>query len=82
MNYCLSSKYVFFKFEDPCELPICEASLACDNLLCDANGRPPNAVLVVHVYIPSDRVWVRYARTEVVEVRISINDAETFSGRN
>ncbi|KAJ1524750.1 hypothetical protein ONE63_009629 [Megalurothrips usitatus] len=52
---------------DPCELPICEVSLACDNLLCDANGRPPNAVLVVHVFIPSDRVWVRYARTEVVE---------------
>lgn len=52
---------------DPCELPICEVSLACDNLLCDANGRPPNAVLLVHVYIPSDRAWVRYARTEVVE---------------
>ncbi|XP_034254490.1 inositol polyphosphate-4-phosphatase type I A isoform X2 [Thrips palmi] len=52
---------------DPCELPLCEVSLACDNLLCDANGRPPNAVLLVHVYVPSDRAWVRYARTEVVE---------------
>ncbi|KAK7792356.1 hypothetical protein R5R35_009959 [Gryllus longicercus] len=52
---------------DPSELPLCEISLACDNLLCDGHGRPPNPVLVVHVYIPMDGVWIKYAKTEVVE---------------
>ncbi|KAJ9586081.1 hypothetical protein L9F63_020278, partial [Diploptera punctata] len=52
---------------DPSELPLCEISLACDNLLCDGHGRPPNPVLVVHVYIPSDGVWIKYSKTEVVE---------------
>ncbi|XP_021932968.1 type I inositol 3,4-bisphosphate 4-phosphatase isoform X2 [Zootermopsis nevadensis] len=52
---------------DPSELPLCEISLACDNLLCDGHGRPPNPVLVVHVYIPTDAVWVKYAKTEVIE---------------
>ncbi|PNF15691.1 hypothetical protein B7P43_G14251, partial [Cryptotermes secundus] len=52
---------------DPCELPLCEISLACDNLLCDGHGRPPNPVLVVHVYFATDAVWIKYARTEVVE---------------
>ncbi|XP_067004000.2 inositol polyphosphate-4-phosphatase type I A [Anabrus simplex] len=52
---------------DPSELPLCEISLACDNLLCDGHGRPPNPVLVVHVYIPNDGVWIKYAKTEVVE---------------
>ncbi|XP_069701186.1 inositol polyphosphate-4-phosphatase type I A isoform X3 [Periplaneta americana] len=52
---------------DPSELPLCEISLACDNLLCDGHGRPPNPVLVVHVYIPADAVWIKYAKTEVVE---------------
>lgn len=42
-------------------------SLACDNLLCDGHGRSPNPVLVVHIFIPSHRVWVKYAKTEVVE---------------
>jgi hypothetical protein len=54
---------------DPSELPLCEISLACDNLLCDGHGRPPNPVLVVHVYISTDMVWIKYAKTEVVEVR-------------
>ena len=55
---------------DPSELPLCEISLACDNLLCDGHGRPPNPVLVVHVYIPADGVWIKYAKTEVVEVSL------------
>ncbi|KAL1130605.1 hypothetical protein AAG570_011850, partial [Ranatra chinensis] len=33
---------------DPNELPICEVSLSCDNLLCDGHGRPPNPVIIVH----------------------------------
>lgn len=57
---------------DPSELPLCEISLACDNLLCDGHGRPPNPVLVVHVYNAADAVWIKYARTEVVEVSFII----------
>ncbi|XP_075229404.1 inositol polyphosphate-4-phosphatase type I A isoform X2 [Lycorma delicatula] len=52
---------------DPCELPLCEISLACDNLLCDANGRPPNPVLLVQVYLPQEGVLLKYAKTEVFE---------------
>ncbi|XP_046998595.1 inositol polyphosphate-4-phosphatase type I A isoform X1 [Schistocerca americana] len=52
---------------DPSELPLCEISLACDNLLCDGHGRSPNPVLAVHVFIPSERVWMKYGKTEVVE---------------
>jgi hypothetical protein len=57
---------------DPSELPLCEISLACDNLLCDGHGRPPNPVLIIHVYIPTDVVWIKYAKTEVVEVSSSV----------
>lgn len=53
---------------DPCELPLCEVSLSCDNLLCDGHGRPPNPVLLVNVYLPEDRVLLKYAKTEVIEV--------------
>lgn len=52
---------------DPCELPICEISLSCDNLLCDGNGRPPNPVLLIHVFIPEEGVLIKYAKTEVIE---------------
>ncbi|XP_022917406.2 inositol polyphosphate-4-phosphatase type I A isoform X1 [Onthophagus taurus] len=52
---------------DMSELPLCEVSLACDNLLCDGHGRPPNPTLVVDVYMPSTKVWVQYARTEIIE---------------
>lgn len=50
------------------ELPLCEVSLACDNLLCDGHGRPPNPTLVIDVYMPTAKVWVQYARTEIIEV--------------
>lgn len=53
---------------DPCELPLCEISLSCDNLLCDGNGRPPNPVLLIHVFIPEEGVLIKYAKTEVMEV--------------
>lgn len=55
---------------DMSELPLCEVSLACDNLLCDAHGRQPNPTLVVHVYMPTARLWVQYARTEIIEVSL------------
>ncbi|XP_043524642.1 sesquipedalian-2-like isoform X2 [Frieseomelitta varia] len=53
---------------DPAEIPICEISLACDNLLCDGHGRPPNPVLEVDVQVRCSKTWIKYARTEVVEV--------------
>ncbi|XP_012140220.1 inositol polyphosphate-4-phosphatase type I A isoform X2 [Megachile rotundata] len=52
---------------DPAEIPMCEISLACDNLLCDGHGRPPNPVLEVDVQIKGSKTWIKYARTEVVE---------------
>lgn len=52
---------------DTIELPLCEVSLCCDNLLCDGHGRPPRPVLVLHVYIPKEDVWLKYTNTEIVE---------------
>lgn len=52
---------------DPAEIPMCEISLACDNLLCDGHGRPPNPVLEIDVQSKSSKTWIRYARTEVIE---------------
>lgn len=49
------------------EVPICETALACDNLLCDGHGRPPNPSIVVQVTIPNRGGWIRYGRTEVIE---------------
>lgn len=57
---------------DPAEIPICEISLACDNLLCDGHGRPPNPVLEVDVQVRCSKTWIKYARTEVVEVSFQI----------
>ncbi|KAG8232027.1 hypothetical protein J437_LFUL012051, partial [Ladona fulva] len=51
---------------DPSEVPLCEVSLACDNLLCDGHGRPPNPMLLLHAFIPLEGAWVECARTEVV----------------
>ncbi|XP_011299273.1 type I inositol 3,4-bisphosphate 4-phosphatase isoform X2 [Fopius arisanus] len=52
---------------DPAEVPICEVSLSCDNLLCDGHGRPPNPVLEIDVQASKSRTWIKYARTEVIE---------------
>ncbi|KAK4877541.1 hypothetical protein RN001_010047 [Aquatica leii] len=52
---------------DISELPLCEISLACDNLLCDGHGRPPNPTLVVDIYMSLAKVWVQYGRTEIIE---------------
>lgn len=50
-----------------------EMALACDNLLCDGHGRPPNPTLVVDVYMPAQKTWVQYGRTEIIEVISPIN---------
>lgn len=47
---------------------MCEVSLACDNLLCDGHGRPPTPVLEIDVQSKFSKTWIKYARTEVVEV--------------
>ena len=52
------------------ELPLCEISLACDNLLCDGHGRSPNPTIVADVYMQGVKVWVQYARTEIIDVSI------------
>ncbi|XP_066586693.1 inositol polyphosphate-4-phosphatase type I A isoform X2 [Prorops nasuta] len=52
---------------DPAEIPMCEISLACDNLLCDGHGRPPNPVLEIDVQTKRSKNWIKYARTEVVD---------------
>lgn len=67
-SFILNVVCVFSNFLDIAEVPICEISLACDNLLCDGHGRPPNPSLVVDVYMPSSKFWVQYGRTEIVEV--------------
>lgn len=57
---------------------MCEISLACDNLLCDGHGRPPTPVLEIDVQSKSSKTWIKYARTEVVEVIFR----EKFSKKN
>ncbi|KAF5286113.1 hypothetical protein FQA39_LY16396 [Lamprigera yunnana] len=52
---------------DMSELPLCEVSLACDNLLCDGHGRPPNPTLLVDIYMSVAKVWVQYGHTEIIE---------------
>lgn len=54
---------------DITEVPICETGISCDNLLCDGHGRPPNPLVVIQVTDGQNRCgWVKYARTEVIEV--------------
>lgn len=67
-NICIYYFHVEFIFSDPAEVPMCEISLACDNLLCDGHGRPPTPVLEIDVQSKSSKTWIKYARTEVVEV--------------
>ena len=54
---------------DPSEPPLLELTLSCDNLLCDALGRPPSARVVLSV---GDEAglglrWARFAQTEIAE---------------
>ncbi len=85
--------FVFFIFHspshfpppppDPCETPLLELSMSCDNLLCDALGRAPSARVVIHARNntgpASSHHWRRIAQTEVVEVRTEAQTC-TLSG--
>lgn len=57
------------KFEsiDISEVPICETVISCDNLTCDAYGRPPNPSVVCELQIAGYPNWIRYCRTETIE---------------
>ena len=56
-------------FSDPSETPLCEMSLSCDNLLCDALGRSPSAKIVISVKNhQKGQQWIKYSQTEVAEV--------------
>ncbi|KOB70221.1 Type I inositol-3,4-bisphosphate 4-phosphatase [Operophtera brumata] len=41
------------------EVPLCELSLSCDNLLCDANGNPPSPFAAVFVLFPEKEFFSR-----------------------
>lgn len=57
-----------FQCADISEVPICESVISCDNLLCDGHGRSPNPTVIVQISEPNRLSWIRYGRTEVVEV--------------
>lgn len=58
----------FQKSADFTEVPICESVISCDNLVCDGYGKQPNASVVVQVTSSSTGGWIKYGRTEVIEV--------------
>ena len=60
-------KELIFSIADPNEPPLLELCLSCDNLLCDALGRPPSARVVVSVGDGSGLRWTRFAQTEIAE---------------
>ncbi|KAJ3662062.1 hypothetical protein Zmor_006427 [Zophobas morio] len=66
---------------DVAEVPICEISLACDNLLCDGHGCSPNPSIVIDVYMSSAKLWVQYGRTEIIEKSSNPGFLNTISFR-
>ncbi|XP_066249829.1 inositol polyphosphate-4-phosphatase type I A isoform X1 [Euwallacea similis] len=66
---------------DISEVPMYEMAMACDNLLCDGHGRPPNPTLVVDVYMAAQKTWVQYGRTEIIEKSSNPQFLSTISFR-
>ncbi|ERL87365.1 hypothetical protein D910_04760 [Dendroctonus ponderosae] len=64
---------------DISEVPMYEMAMACDNLLCDGHGRPPNPTLVVDAYMPAQKTWVQYGRTEIIEVLQQIHASSSIN---
>lgn len=54
-------------FKDFTEVPLCESMISCDNLVCDSNGKAPNAFVEVLIRVNTGE-WIKYGRTEVSEV--------------
>ncbi|XP_072930863.1 inositol polyphosphate-4-phosphatase type I A isoform X2 [Epargyreus clarus] len=48
------------------EVPLCELAISCDNLLCDAHGKPPSPLIVLYVRYHKG-FCVKYGTTEIVE---------------
>ncbi|VVC86127.1 unnamed protein product, partial [Leptidea sinapis] len=48
------------------EIPLCELALSCDNLLCDAYGKPPSPLVVIYICF-SKELCVKYGSTEVIQ---------------
>lgn len=68
----LAGLLTFYSFlqKDFTEVPLCESTISCDNLVCDAHGKPPNPSIVVQVRMSQSGGWIKYGRTEVIEVRL------------
>lgn len=49
------------------EIPLCELAVSCDNLMCDAYGRPPSPKVVVYVQNSKGKC-IKYATTETIEM--------------
>lgn len=64
------------------EVPLYEISMSCDNLLCDGHGRPPNPSLAVDIYMPEQKLWVQYGRTEIIEKSSNPQFLRTVSFRS
>ncbi|XP_076334193.1 inositol polyphosphate-4-phosphatase type I A isoform X2 [Tachypleus tridentatus] len=47
--------------------PFLELSLVCDNLKCDADGQPPNPMVLVYTCRTVQSSWVQFAQTEMIE---------------
>ena len=63
-NFLTIGSLKFFS-ADLSEAPLCEMSLSCDNLLCDALGRSPSAKIVISLRNSSN--WSKLCQTEVSE---------------
>lgn len=61
---------LIFRKKDFTEVSICESAISCDNLVCDAHGKPPSPSIVVQVRMSQSGGWIKYGRTEVIEVRL------------
>lgn len=53
---------------DILEIPICEISMTCDNLLCDMFGCRPTTFIVVEAFIINLKCWIQLGTTELIEV--------------
>lgn len=63
-----SKPHAYYILLDISEVPLCESAISCDNLLCDGHGRSPNPSVVVQISGPNRTNWIKYCRTEVIEV--------------
>lgn len=68
LNFIIFFKKTVSLAVDFAEVPICESAISCDNLVCDGYGKPPSPTVVVQVTSQTGG-WIKYGRTEVIEVK-------------